>query len=91
MLGWVDGSGLNNLELYDKKGNNVIDEYFYARDNQLVCLHNLRLFKATKNVNIATNDCLFYVVKISAIIPRRQRSYFGSYSFALMIIAAAPS
>jgi len=65
MLGWMDGNGLNNLQLIDKSGTNVIDEYFYARDNQLVCLHNLRLFKATTNKNIAVNDCLFYVAKIS--------------------------
>jgi len=65
MLGWMDGNGLNNLKLIDKSGKNVINEYFYARDNQLVCLHNLRLFKATTNKNIAINDCLFYVAKTS--------------------------
>jgi hypothetical protein len=65
MLGWMDGNGLSNLKLLDNNGNNVIDEYFYARDNQLVCLHNLRLFKATTNKNVAVNDCLFYVAKIS--------------------------
>ncbi len=65
MFGWTDGNGLENLNLFDKHGNNVINEYFYTRDNQLVCRYNLRLFKATKNKHIATNDCLFYVVKIS--------------------------
>ena len=65
MLGWVDGNGLNNLQLLNKSGEDVINEYFYTRDNQLVCLHNLKLFKATTNKNIATNDCLFYVVKLT--------------------------
>jgi ribosomal protein S27E len=64
MLGWVDGNGLNNLQLIDKSGKDVLDEYFYARDNQLVCRHNLRLFKATTNKTTAIKDCLFYVVKL---------------------------
>jgi len=63
MLGWIDGDGINNLQLLDKKGENVIDDYFYARENQLVCKQNLRLFKATSNKEAALNDCLFYVVK----------------------------
>lgn len=63
MIGWIDGNGIDNLQLLNKKGKNVIDEYFYARDNQLVCRHNLRIFKATTNKQVALNDCLFYVVK----------------------------
>jgi len=62
MIGWIDGNGLENLQLLDKQGNNVIDEYFYARENQLVCRQNLRIFKATTNKQVALNDCLFYVV-----------------------------
>jgi hypothetical protein len=64
MIGWTDGNGLDNLQLIDKSGKNVLDEYFYTRENQLVCRHNLRLFKATTNKNTAINDCLFYVVKL---------------------------
>lgn len=63
MIGWVDGEGLNNLRLIDKNGVDVLTEYFYIRDNQLVCRHHLRLFKATANKRKAMNDCLFYVVK----------------------------
>lgn len=63
MIGWVDGNGIENLLLVDKKGNNVIDEYFYTRNNLLVCRHNLQIFKATTNKQAALNDCLFYVVK----------------------------
>ena len=64
MLGWIDGNGLDNLQLIDKSGTNVLTQYFYARENQLVCRHNLRLFKATTNKSTAINDCLFYVVKL---------------------------
>ncbi|MBL4940705.1 MAG: succinylglutamate desuccinylase/aspartoacylase family protein [Colwellia sp.] len=65
MIGWTDGDGIENLQLVDNKGNNVINEYFYTRENQLVCKQNLRLFKATNNKQAALNDCLFYVVKHS--------------------------
>lgn len=67
MIGWIDGDGTKNLQLLDQKGNNVIDEYFYTRDNQLVCRQNLRIFKATTNKQAALNDCLFYVVTHSNI------------------------
>lgn len=63
MIGWIDGNGLENLELINKHECNIIDEYFYIRENQLVCKQNLRLFKATSNKQIALDDCLFYVVK----------------------------
>lgn len=64
MLGWIDGNGLDNLQLIDNNGKNVLEEYFYVRENQLVCRHNLRLFKATTNKKTAISDCLFYVVKL---------------------------
>jgi hypothetical protein len=63
MIGWIDGKGIENLYLLDKKGSNVISDYFYTRENQLVCKQNLRLFKATSDKQAALNDCLFYVVK----------------------------
>lgn len=63
MLGWIDGNGLDNLQLLNKHGVNDISEYFYTRENQLVCKQNLRLFKVTTDKQIALSDCLFYVVK----------------------------
>jgi len=63
MIGWIDGNGIENLQLLDKKGKNVINDYFYTRENQLVCRQNLHIFKATTNKEVALNDCLFYVVK----------------------------
>lgn len=63
MIGWVDGNGIENLNLFNKQGCNIVNEYFYTRENQLVCKHNLRIFKATVNKQAALNDCLLYVVK----------------------------
>ncbi|WP_353518941.1 succinylglutamate desuccinylase/aspartoacylase family protein [Thalassotalea sp. SU-HH00458] len=65
MLGWLDSKGLKNLQLLNEDQENVIDEFFTLRDNQLVCATHLRIFKATTNEFIAKNDCLFYVVKHS--------------------------
>ena len=69
MIGWIDGNGIENIQLLDKQGNNVVNEYFYTRENQLVCRHNLRIFKATNNKQAALNDCLFYVVTIPLSSP----------------------
>jgi len=69
MIGWIDGNGIENLQLIDKDNNNLIDEYFYTRENQLVCRQNLRIFKATLNKQAALNDCLFYVVTIPLTSP----------------------
>jgi hypothetical protein len=63
MIGWIDGNGLENLHLLNSHSCDVIDDYFYIRENQLVCKQNLRLFKATSDKETALNDCLFYVVK----------------------------
>jgi len=63
LIGWLDGDGINNVQLLDKEGNNVIDSYFYSRDNQLVCRKKLHIFKATSSKQAALNDCLFYVAK----------------------------
>ncbi|WP_286268971.1 M14 family metallopeptidase [Thalassotalea hakodatensis] len=65
MLGWLDEHGLNNLMLINDVGDNVIDKYFAVRDNQLISLTCLKVFMATNNVDVAKNDCLFYIVNMS--------------------------
>ena len=62
MLGWVDKHGLNNLQLLNASGVNVVDEFFQLRDNQLLPKTDMHIFMATKNKQIAKNDCLFYLV-----------------------------
>ena len=62
MIGWTDCNGTDNLQLFDKQGNNIVNEYFYTRENQLVSRQNLRIFKATSDRDVALNDCLFYLV-----------------------------
>lgn len=62
MLGWLDQNGLENLQLLNDVNENVIEEYFTVRDNQLVCATNMRIFMATTDIKIARSDCLFYIV-----------------------------
>lgn len=64
LIGWLDERGLDNLMLLNEVGNNVISDFFTTRDNQLVCATHLRIFMATNNRDIATTDCLFYVVAV---------------------------
>ncbi|GAA5140422.1 succinylglutamate desuccinylase/aspartoacylase domain-containing protein [Thalassotalea piscium] len=63
MIGWVDDRGLNNFQLLNDAHEDVLTEYFTLRDNQLVCATNMKIFMATANVNVAKDDCLFYLVK----------------------------
>ena len=63
MLAWIDEKGLDNFELINEHGENVISDYFTCKKNVLTCAVDLRIFMATDNENIAINDCLFYVVK----------------------------
>lgn len=66
MIGWVDDKGLSNFELINEHGKNVISDYFTCRKNILTCVVDIRIFMATDNINIALNDCLFYVVKVNS-------------------------
>ncbi|WP_189378192.1 succinylglutamate desuccinylase/aspartoacylase domain-containing protein [Thalassotalea profundi] len=63
MIGWVDDRGLDNFQLLNDAYEDVLNEYFTLRDNQLVCATNIRIFMATSNKEVATDDCLFYLVK----------------------------
>lgn len=62
LLGWLDDNGLENLEMLNDQGINVIDKYFKMVDNKLVCAANLKIFMASNKTDIARTDCLFYVV-----------------------------
>ena len=63
MIGWVDDRGLDNFQLLNDAYEDVLDDYFTLRDNQLVCATNIKIFMATTNKDVAMNDCLFYLVK----------------------------
>ncbi|SEK88027.1 Succinylglutamate desuccinylase / Aspartoacylase family protein [Colwellia chukchiensis] len=62
VLGWLDDKGLENLEMLNDQGVNVIDKYFRVDENKLLCASNLKIFMASTEKDIARSDCLFYVV-----------------------------
>ncbi|WP_440875819.1 hypothetical protein [Thalassotalea sp. PLHSN55] len=62
-FGWINGCGLEHLELVDADKEDVITDYFTVLNNELICATNIRVFMATPNKNIAINDCIFYVIK----------------------------
>ncbi|MBA6289386.1 hypothetical protein [Colwellia sp. MB3u-4] len=49
----------------DDEKNNVIDDYFIAKENQLVCKQEMKIFMATLNKDLAMADGLFYIVNAS--------------------------
>jgi len=50
----------------DDEKNNVIDDYFIAKENQLVCKQEVKISMATLNKDITMADCLFYIVKVNS-------------------------
>lgn len=62
LLGWLDDHGLENLQLLNDQGVNVINNYFKLVDNKFVCATSLKIFMASSQHDIAKSDCLFYVV-----------------------------
>ena len=64
MLGWLDQHGLDNLQLTNDANENLVKQFFTVRDSQLVSICYMRIFMATRVKDIASNDCLFYIVKM---------------------------
>lgn len=62
VIAWLDEHGLNNFHIIDFEGNNVINDYFEQRYDQMVCKIDLNIFMATKVKQIAKTDCVFYLV-----------------------------
>ena len=62
LLGWLDDNGLENLEMLNDQGVNVIENYFRVDDNKLVCATSIKIFMASNQSDIVRSDCLFYVV-----------------------------
>lgn len=65
LIGWTDNNGLNNLQLFNESNENIVNQMFTIRDNQIVCATNMRIFMATSKKDIAESDCLFYLVNQS--------------------------
>ncbi len=62
-LAWLGTKGLAALRVIDAQGQNVIEQYFVAREGKLYPGTTLKLFMVTTTPRIAISDCLLYAVK----------------------------
>ena len=59
-LAWLGPRGLDPLRVRNGRGEDVLREFFDARDGRLYPARNLKLFMVTDNPSIAGSDCLLY-------------------------------
>lgn len=62
LIGWVDSHGLDNLQLLNDVNENVIEDYFYVRDSQLVVKKAIKVFMAHTRDALIKSRCVFYLV-----------------------------
>lgn len=62
-LGWVGPAGLDYFTAIDDQGIDIKKDLFEVREGILFTKQTLRLFMVTPRPEIATKDCLFYMVK----------------------------
>lgn len=62
-LGWTGPKGLDYFKAVDDEGRDIKHELFTVRDNKLFTAQTLRMFMVTPRPEIASKDCLFYLVK----------------------------
>lgn len=72
VLGWLGPRGLAALGALDGKGRDRTEELFRERDGCLEVARPLRPLMVTTDPEIATSDCLFYVVEAQAVSSRRE-------------------
>jgi hypothetical protein len=59
-IGWLGERGTAALRVRNARGEDVLAQYFTARDGRLYPSQKLRLFMVTTNPQIALSDCLLY-------------------------------
>jgi succinylglutamate desuccinylase len=60
LIGWYEKDNHLPLIVKDEQGNNQLSAMLYLKDGGIYIKQRLQIFMATKQVDIATNDCLFY-------------------------------
>lgn len=60
LIGWYAQDNQLPLIVKDEQGNNQLSAMLYLKDGRIYTKQRLQVFMATKQVDIATNDCLFY-------------------------------
>jgi succinylglutamate desuccinylase len=62
-MGWVNGSGLDILEVIDEQGNQVVDDYFILEERLLCFRKQVMPSMLTKDLDIIHQDCLCYLME----------------------------
>ncbi|MES9994422.1 MAG: M14 family metallopeptidase [Candidatus Thiodiazotropha sp.] len=63
LFGWLNGAGLDALDVRDEAGREVGADYFAIEDGQL-CLHrSVMPSMLTKDLNVIRQDCLCYLME----------------------------
>ncbi|MEY8215597.1 MAG: succinylglutamate desuccinylase/aspartoacylase family protein [Colwellia sp.] len=60
LIGWYEKDNQLPLIVKDEQGNNKLSAMLYLEDGGIYTKQRIQIFMATKQVDIATNDCLFY-------------------------------
>ncbi len=60
-MGWYDSSQSLPLQAIDEQGIEQIEQLFEKKNGCLFAKQNMQLFMVTTSLEIATNDCLFYI------------------------------
>lgn len=60
LIGWYEKDNQLPLLVKDEQGNNKLSVMLYLENGEIYTKQQLQIFMATKQLDIATNDCLFY-------------------------------
>jgi len=60
LIGWYDKDNQLPLIVKDEQGNNKLSAMLYLENGGIYTKQQLQIFMVTKQLDIATNDCLFY-------------------------------
>lgn len=60
LIGWYEKDNKLPLLVKDEQGNNKLSVMLYLENGGIYTKQRLQIFMATKQLDIATNDCLFY-------------------------------
>jgi len=61
-LGWLNSHDLGDIIVRDEQGAELPAELFRLKKNQLITRHDMNIFMATTDMDIAKEDCLFYAI-----------------------------
>ena len=62
-IGWINGP-VTMLVLRDEFGDEIANKALKIERGKLIAKHDLQMFMATTDVDMAKNDCMFYIISL---------------------------